>query len=232
MKNYIITGILALALTGCQTTKQKESKVTIIPKVNKVKVIPPELPVDPKSWKYKVAKVKDQVVKIPNWYLIPPTDDNAIFSVGTAVTSDLQLSTDMAILSAKVTLADRINGRLSSQTKKFVAQIGTEEIDKSILTELETVTKNVIADVDVAGYRVSDMEVHADGLNYRVFALLKYSDKEANKILLNRLKKDKMLLSKIKSSKAFNELEESVNNQHELDAAAAENNLKIITENS
>ena len=41
-----------------------------------------------------------------------------------------------------------------------------------------------------------------------------------------------MLLSKIKSSKAFNELEESVNNQHELDAAEAENNLKIITENS
>ena len=232
MKNYIIIGTVALALTGCQTTKQKKAEVTIIPEVNKINVIPPELLEDPKSWKYKVAKVKDQVFKIPEWYLVPPTDDNAIYSVGTAVTSDLQLSTDMAILSAKVTLADRINGRLSSQTKKFVAQIGTEEVDKSILTELETVTKNVIADVDVAGYRVNDMAVHADGLNYRVFALLKYSDKEANKILLNRLKKDKMLLSKIKSSKAFNELEESVNNQHELDAAEAENNLKIITENS
>ena len=36
----------------------------------------------------------------------------------------------------------------------------------------------------------------------------------------------------IKSSKAFNELEESVLNQHELDANQAENNLKIITENS
>ncbi len=228
MKNYIIIGLCTLALTGCQTTKQKVAKVTIVPEVNKVKVIPPELPVDPKSWKYKVAKVKDQVVKIPDWYLVPPIDDNAIFSVGTAVTSDLQLSSDMAVLSAKVTLADRINGRLSSQTKKFVAQVGTEEIDKSVLTELETVTKNIIADVDVAGYRVSDMVVHADGPNYRVFALLKYSDKESNKILLNRLKKDKILLSKISASKAFNELEESVQNQQELDAAEADNYLKIM----
>lgn len=228
MKNYIIIGICALALTGCQTTKQKHAAVTIVPEVKKVKVIPPELPVDPKSWKYKVAKVKDQVIKIPKWYLVPPTDDKAIYSVGTAVTSDLQLSSDMAVLSAKTTLADRINGRLSSQTKKFVAQIGTEEIDKSVLTELETVTKNVIADVDVAGYRVSDMVVHADGINYRVFALLQYSDKEANKILLNRLKKDRMLLSKIKSTKAFNELEESVQAQHELDAIMAENNVKLL----
>lgn len=228
MKNYIIIGLCALALTGCQTTKQKQAKVVITPEVKKVVVIPPEIPIDPKSWKYKAAKVKDQVFKIPKWYLVPPVKDNAIYSVGTAVTSDLQLSTDMAILSAKTTLADRINGKLSSQTKKFVAQIGTEEVDKSVLTELETVTKNIIANVDVAGYRVSDMVIHADGLNYRVFTLLEYSDKEANKILLNRLKKDKMLFSKIKASKAFNELEENIKAQEEYDAVEAENNLKLL----
>ena len=97
---------------------------------------------------------------------------------------------------------------------------------------METVTKNVIADVDVAGYRISDIAVHADGPKYRVFALLKYSDKEENKILLNRLKKDRMVLSKIKSSKAFTDLEKSVTEQHELDKNQAENNLKIIKENS
>lgn len=229
MKNYIIIGLCALALTGCQTTKQKHANITVVPEIKQFKKfpLPPEV-VDPKSWKYKAAKVKDQIVKIPKWYLVPPVKDNAIYSVGTAVTSDLQLSTDMAILSAKTTLADRINGKLSSQTKKFVAQIGTEEVDKSVLTELETVTKNIIANVDVAGYRVSDMVIHADGLNYRVFTLLEYSDKEANKILLNRLKKDKMLFSKIKASKAFNELEESIKAQEEYDAVEAENNLKLL----
>ena len=54
------------------------------------------------------------------------------------------------------------------------------------------------------------------------------TDKEANKILLNRLKKDKMLFSKIKASKAFNELEESIKAQEEYDAVEAENNLKLL----
>ena len=50
---------------------------------------------------------------------------------------------------------------------------------------------------------------------------------EANKILMNRLRKDRILLSKIRSTKAFEELSDSVMEQHELDAIQAENNVKL-----
>ena len=115
-------------------------------------------------------------------------------------------------------LSDRINGRVRSQTKTFIAKIGSEETDTSILSEVEKATKNIIADVDVAGYKVSESSVVANGTQYRAYVLLEYSDKEANKIIMNRLRKDRMFLSKIRSTKAWKELDRSVNEQHENDS--------------
>jgi hypothetical protein len=59
---------------------------------------------------------------------------------------------------------------------------------------------------------------------------LEYSDKEANKIILNRLRKDRMLLSKIKSTKAWEELDASVTEVQENDAIESENNMKVLTQ--
>ena len=39
---------------------------------------------------------------------------------------------------------DRINGKLDSMTKQFIAKTGSTDIDSSVLNELERVTKNVI----------------------------------------------------------------------------------------
>ena len=72
-------------------------------------------------------------------------------------------------------------------------------------------TKNLIADVDVAGYRVKESDVVVNGTQYRVYVLLEYSSAEATKILMNRLKREKQLLSKISALNAFKELDEQVN---------------------
>ena len=142
----------------------------------------------------------------------------------------MQFSVDLAVLNAKTTLADRINGRVRSQTKSFVAKIGNEDIGSSVLSEVEKATKNIIADVDVAGYKVSETEIVSNGPKYRAYVLLEYSDKEANKIILNRLRKDRMLLSKIKSTKAWEELDASVSEVQENDAIESENNMKVLTQ--
>ena len=80
----------------------------------------------------------------------------------------------------------------------------------SVINEISTATKNIVADVDVAGYKVKESKVVSNGIQYRVYVLLEYSDEEAQKILLNRLKKDKMLMSKIKANETFKELEKEV----------------------
>ena len=51
----------------------------------------------------------------------------------------MQLSVDIATMNAKSVLADRINGKLDSMTKRFVAKMGSTDIDTSVLEEIEGV---------------------------------------------------------------------------------------------
>ena len=208
-----------LALGACSTNKVVEVMNTV----------PPNSIADAEVYQYKTKAVTEQIEVMPDWFKKMPESDTEIYSTGTAATTDLQLSVDLAVLNAKTTLADRINGRVRSQTKSFVAKIGNEET-ASVLSEVEKATKNIIADVDVAGYKVSETEVVTNGPKYRAYVLLEYSDKEANKIIMNRLRKDRMLLSKIKSTKAWQELDDVVSEVENKDAVKSENNLKVLTQ--
>ena len=107
-------------------------------------------------------------------------------------------------------MADRFQSQLRSQTKNFVAKIGSSDVDAAVLNEVERVTKNLVADTDVSGYSMVKSSVNAAGSQYRAFVLLKYNDEEASKILLNRLKKDRMLLAKLRSNAAYQELDKNV----------------------
>ena len=100
---------------------------------------------------YKTQQVEQTVSIVPDWFRELPEHDKNIYSAGTATAPDIQLAIDVATLNAKTVLADRINGKLDSMTKSFVAKIGQSDVDTSVLTEIETVTKNVIATVDVTG---------------------------------------------------------------------------------
>ena len=164
-----------------------------------------------KAYEHTAKVVDEQVQQVPDWYTKMPDNKDAIYSVGTALSPELQLSKDIAILSAKTILADRINGRLNSVTKSFMTKVGSSDLDASVINEISTATKNIVADVDVAGYKVKESKIVSNGMQYRVYVLLEYSDEEAQKILLNRLKKDKMLMSKIKANQAFKELDADVN---------------------
>ena len=186
--------------------------------------------IDSAEIEYKTQKVVAGVSIVPEWFKEMPKHDRNIYSAGTATAPDIQLAIDVATLNAKTVLADRINGKLDSMTKLFVAKIGQSDIDTSVITEIETVTKNVIASVDVAGYTQIKLDVLPAGTQYRAFVLLEYSDLEATKIMMNRLRKDRMVYSRIRSTKAWEELEREV--QSNLDDEQAEsvvNIEKVIT---
>ena len=161
--------------------------------------------------KYKTEKVKAAVKVVPKWYENLPKKENTIYTVGSSISPDLQLSVDIATLNAKYTLADRINGKLDGMMKSFMSRLGQDnDVTASTITEVDKVVKNVIASVDVAGYNPTKVKVYPNGTQYRAFVLLEYSDKEARKIIMNRLMKDRMVYSKIKSTNAFKELEKEV----------------------
>ena len=211
MKKLVMFGAIA-ALGACSSSPDKVTALST----------------PPQTYEDKVEVVEQQVEIIPDWYLTPPKQDNSIFATGTSAAPDLQLAMDIAVLSAKTTLADRINGRVRSQTKSFISRIGTD-VDAAVLQEVEKATKNIIADVDVAGYRVDKSTVVVNGNQYRAYVMLEYSDSEANKILMNRLRKDRVVLSKIRSTAAYKELDEAVDQQHVLDDNEAKNMIELET---
>ena len=210
----LISSVVAIAigLGACQTNKES---ITANPQIV-----------------YQTNTVSQQVEQIPEWYLNIPSADDTIYSSGSAKAPDLQLAVDIAIMNAKTTLADRINGKLDSMTKSFVAKIGSNDLDTSVLTEIEKTSKNVIASVDVAGYVVDKSDITQEGTQYRAFVLIAYNNEEATKIMMNRMKRDKMIYSRIRSTEAWKELEDEVNKSKEEDEAKSMENIeRLIYEN-
>ena len=211
----LISSVVAIAigLGACQTNKES---ITANPQIV-----------------YQTNTVSQQVEKIPEWYLNIPSAEDTIYSSGSAKAPDLQLAVDIAIMNAKTTLADRINGKLDSMTKSFVAKIGSNDLDTSVLTEIEKTSKNVIASVDVAGYVVDKSDITQEGTQYRAYVLLAYNSEEATKIMMNRMKRDRMIYSRIRSTEAGKELEDEVNKSKEEDEAKSMENVeRLIDENS
>ena len=203
---------IAIGLSACQANKES---ITANPQIV-----------------YQTNTVSQQIEQIPEWYLNIPSADDTIYSSGSAKAPDLQLAVDIAIMNAKTTLADRINGKLDSMTKSFVAKIGSDDLDTSVLTEIEKTSKNVIASVDVAGYVVDKSDITQEGTQYRAYVLLAYNSEEATKIMMNRMKRDRMIYSRIRSTEAWKELEREVEKSKEEDEAKSMENVeRLIDEN-
>ena len=167
--------------------------------------------IDKKLEKQQEAK-EDIVSNIPDWWLNPPMDTQDIFYfVGSGESKQLQMSLDIAILEAKEELASAIDSTLRSQTTKFITQSGLED-DMVLTSSLDEVTKAIIRDTQVGGYRVAKKDVQTNDNKYMSYVLLEYIAGHANKLLYNQIKKDAETEAKIRQTEAFKELEEAVLN--------------------
>ena len=212
-----------VALSGCESTN-----TAITESVLQQAAAPGVSAKDKMVYVYKRDRVKEQVDNIPVWFKKPPEDNDNIFSAGTSVTPDMQFSIDAAVLNAKVILADRIDSRLRSHMKQFRAKIGDGDINSSITTEMEKAVKNVTADTDVSGYHLAEVEVLPHGTQYRAYVLLEYSDVEARKILTNRMRKNRMLMDKLRATKAWKELDEAADNKNKDEDARLKSMMGVM----
>jgi len=161
--------------------------------------------------------VKKTADDVPEWMLKLPEDDEAFYSAGTAVSRDMQLAIDKANLAAKRNLADRIGGELSSQIKEFVIESG-DMYDQDLVTlDVERTTKNVMARINVAGYVPHEMKVYPFGTMYRVYSLIAYPIGAHNDILVEQIRRNRVLYAHVRSSVAFKELEQEVDEKRERD---------------
>jgi hypothetical protein len=122
---------------------------------------------------YKMKNEQGKVLnQVPKWYMNDfsekkacdtPTfgkdkDKMCIFGVGTAVSPDLALSIEKAMMIAKAELADIVRGEMNKSSKQFITEIGKTN-NKTTVTEVESTIVNLIKDTPVRGYELFAKDV-------------------------------------------------------------------------
>jgi hypothetical protein len=164
---------------------------------------PPKTAMDSSSLFGRGAQTGD-VVRFPSWYTTKPSDD-ALYSVASEYSNDLQFSVDKAMLSAKRELAGKYSSYVSAMMKDFTAEIG-----EGTNRDIERTTKLLIAQVNLVGIQRTEFETRHEGRGFRTFVQLRYSLDDSNRLLIQKIQSDKKLEMELRKSAAFRELEDSV----------------------
>lgn len=150
-------------------------------------------------------------VKYPDWYTEKPKDsDTALYAVASEYSKDFQFSVDKAMLSAKRELASNFSSHVDAMLKDYVAEVG--DVDSSTIQEINRTTKLVVNRVNLVGVQRTNFKVVHEKDGFRTYVKLRYVADQSNKLLVQEVKKNRKLSAKLDASKAFKELEESVQN--------------------
>ena len=175
MIRIILIALLSLTLANCSKTMTGKVKAD---KVYKVK---------------EEAKIADGRIlnKVPQWFidaqvekgLITNRDaENFIYAVGSGESPDLQMAMDKAILVAKASLADQLEGMLNKRSNYFTTEHGKEG-NKKVASTIDQTTVNIIKDTKVRGYEEWHKAVFETPNNtYRVYIGLKFGVGDANRL--------------------------------------------------
>jgi hypothetical protein len=144
-------------------------------------------------------------VKIPEWYLKPPKDTTFLFSTKSSSKKDIQQVLDDAIIFGRMDISNQLEKQLQNWGKKFDLDVGMNKDDilfynfDQIINSVIDKTRNMI--------NVLKKEIVKDGDNWRAYVLLSFELGIANQSLLIQLNGNKELVSKLKPSKTYDELD-------------------------
>ena len=162
------------------------------------------------TYKEQSKAATETLDNAPSWYLKPPVANDAIYGVATAFSRDLQFSIEKAAVDAKGEIASQLSDKVSMKFKSFARETGTAN-DPVLVREVEKVASELVNGADIAGYVIEKKEVQQQLNGYRTFVLIRYPLGEANRIIVEKAKHDALLHSKVRESKAFQDLEAEVN---------------------
>ena len=129
--------------------------------------------------------------EIPQWFVDANIDkgliknrdaDNFIYGVGSGTSPDLQLAIDKAIMVAKASLADQLQGEMNKRADLYITEVG-QEGNKQVATKVESTIVNIIKNTKVQGYEEWKKAILETPIGtYRVYIGLKYGVGDANKL--------------------------------------------------
>ena len=146
-----------------------------------------------KTYEVKQEATKDGRIlnEVPQWFvdaqiekgLVTNRDaENFIYGVGSGESPDLQMAIDKAVLIAKASLADQLEGELNKRANYFITEDGKEG-NKKVASKIDQTIVNIIKNTKVQGYEEWHKAVfETPNGTYRVYIGLKYGVGDANRL--------------------------------------------------
>jgi len=121
------------------------------------------------------ATVENPGVKVsyPDWFLSPPQADRVLYASASAVSGEMQIALEKAILNAQHTLASQLGNAVSGRKRAFTLDRGMSDPEK-VSSEMEKVVRELVSDVNLGGYKREKTDIYQTSEGYRAFVLLSY----------------------------------------------------------
>jgi hypothetical protein len=97
-------------------------------------------------------------------------------------------------------------GSVSATIKSFITESG-DPTDPIIEREIEKVSKDVVAQVALSGHRIVKHQIAREGTYYRAYVLIEMPARQTKQAIVKRGDNSDVLKSRLRASKAFQELE-------------------------
>mgnify|MGYP003979357181 FL=1 len=154
-----------------------------------------------------VEHVAYAIDKAPNWFTEPnESKDGVLFVTGTAKSTDMALARDKALLHAHSQLADQIHALVSSLTNKQTVETNSEVTIENI----DQIVKKVVAEANMAGYKVVETELHPEGKYYRFYAMISFPVEQTLLLSKQTQKRKVTEAAKARLNKQINDLDKEI----------------------
>ena len=155
----------------------------------------------------EVEHVAYAIDNAPDWFAEPnESKDGVLFVTGTAKSTDMALARDKALLHAHSQLADQIHALVSSLTNKQTVETNSEVTIENI----DQIVKKVVAEANMAGYKVVETEVHPEGKYYRFYAMISFPVEQTLLLSKQTQKRKVTEAAKARLNKQINDLDNEI----------------------
>ena len=139
----------------------------------------------------KQVDLQNTTENIPIWFLTEDEWDNIIVGVGTAISSDLQMSYDKALLIAKKNLAGKIKSFISSEIENIKQEKllieSNEELETFKQTNYQYIAQNI------SGYKITNKKIIPLSNKYRTFIRISYEAEYARNLIIKKAEENRLI---------------------------------------
>jgi len=191
----IIAFICVLTLVGCSTFKSKTA-----------------VEVEKEEVKKEVAK---QIDKIPEWYIKPPKDKDALYEKAVAKSRDMQMAMNKATMLARAQLAVVIQGEVNAITRLFMDENG-DTSSARVSNHASVATSQEAILVRMNGAQQENAQILQEGDKYVAYVLIMYPIGEMNRLLVEQIRQTDAMNSKVRADEAYDEIERKIQERRKL----------------